>query len=161
MDTSTHIIIGLGLASLAQIDPVISENSALTQAVIIGSIIGSNAPDFDILYKFKGNNSYIKNHRSYSHSLPILPIWALLITFILMPFFPEISSFHLFFWTFLAVIVHVLTDLLNVHGTQILLPFRKAWISFDVIPLFDPFIMFAHLAGFLFFLFWEQLPGST
>ncbi|WP_428908855.1 metal-dependent hydrolase [Niallia sp. Krafla_26] len=155
MDTSTHIIMGIGLASLAQIDPVISENPVLTQAVLLGTVIGSNAPDFDILYKLKGQSSYIKNHRSYSHSLPILPIWAILISLTIIAFFPSISFFHVFWWTFISVIVHVLTDLLNVHGTQILLPFNKSWISFDTIPLFDTFIMILHLGGFFCTIFFN------
>src|SRR3954471_10536750 len=116
MDTSSHILIGFGLAALAQSDPVVSGSDALTQAVIIGSVVGSNAPDFDILYKLKGSSSYNKNHRSHSHSLLILPLWALLIVAALIPFFPNVSYLHLFLWTFLAVIIHVVTDLLNVHG---------------------------------------------
>jgi inner membrane protein len=155
MDTSSHILIGIGLAALAQADPVVNGSDALTQAVIIGSVIGSNAPDFDILYKLKGSSSYCKNHRSYSHSLLILPFWALLILAVLIPFFPSISYFHLFLWTFLAVIIHVVTDLFNVHGTQVLLPFDKSWVSFDSIPLLDPFITFVHLVGFFCLLFWE------
>ena len=159
MDTSSHILIGFGLAALAQVDPVVSGSETLTQAVIIGSVIGSNAPDFDILYKLKGSSSYCKNHRSYSHSLPILPLWALLILVVLMPIFPNISYFHLFFWIFLAVVIHVGTDLLNVHGTQVLLPFSRAWISFGTIPLLDPFITIVHLAGFFCLLFFE--PGNV
>lgn len=159
MDTSTHILIGFGLAALAQVDPVVSGSETLTQAVIIGSVIGSNAPDFDILYRLKSNSSYCKNHRSYSHSLPILPLWALLLLAVLVPFFPNISYIHLFLWIFLAVIVHVATDLFNVHGTQVLLPFSRSWISFNSIPLFDPFITIVHLAGFVCLLYLE--PGSV
>jgi inner membrane protein len=159
MDTSTHILIGFGLAALAQVDPVVSGSETLTQAVIIGSVIGSNAPDFDILYKLKGSSSYCKNHRSYSHSLPLLPLWALLILAVLAPFFPYISYLHLFLWIFLAVVIHVGSDLFNVHGTQVLLPFSRAWISFDIIPLLDPFITTIHLAGFFCLFFFE--PGSV
>ncbi len=155
MDTSTHIMMGFGLAALSQIDPSISQNDALTQAILIGTILGSNAPDFDVLYKLKGNSSYVKNHRSYSHCIPILPIWALLISFIINLFFPHASFFQVFLWTFLAVIIHVVTDLLNVHGTQVLLPFHKSWISFDTIPLFDFFITVLHLIGFICCIFFN------
>ncbi len=53
--------------------------------------------------------------------------------------------------------IHVLTDLFNVHGTQILLPFYKTWVSFDTIPLFDSFITSLHLAGFVGSMFYN--PG--
>lgn len=157
MDTSTHVMMGFGLAALSQIDPAISQNEALTQAVLIGTILGSNAPDFDILYKLRGYSSYVKNHRSYSHCIPILPFWALLITFTINLFIPGTSFFHVFLWTFLGVILHVVTDLFNVHGTKALLPLDKSRISFDTIPLFDSFITVLHLVGFILCIFFS--PG--
>jgi inner membrane protein len=63
MDTFSHIMIGLGLGAFAQIDPIIADNSTLSQAVIIGTVIGSNAPDFDYLYNLKDKGSYYRNHR--------------------------------------------------------------------------------------------------
>lgn len=159
MDTFSHIVIGLGIGALAQIDPVVSDNQALSQAVILGAVIGSNAPDFDFVYRLKGRGSYIRNHRGLSHSLPVLPFWALLVSGVLFPFFPGSSFLHLFLWTFLAVVLHVLFDLFNVHGTQILLPFSRKWIAFDAVPLMDPCILFVHFLGFGLLMFYEA--GNT
>ncbi|MGG4466873.1 metal-dependent hydrolase [Paenibacillus alvei] len=156
MDTSSHIIMGFGLAALAHIDPVIANQPALSQAVMFGTVIGSNAPDFDFIYRMKGKGSYIRNHRSLSHSLPALPLWSLAVSGIIYAFFPESSFLHLLLWTFLAVILHVLFDLFNVHGTQVLLPFSKKWIAFDSIPLVDPTILFVHLLGFCLLPFYEM-----
>ncbi|UII54544.1 metal-dependent hydrolase [Cytobacillus spongiae] len=52
MDTTSHIVIGNGLAALAQIDPAVSGSAAMSQAVllILGTSIASNAPDFDFVY---------------------------------------------------------------------------------------------------------------
>jgi inner membrane protein len=148
MDTTSHIIIGFGIGALAQIDSVVAENS-LSQAVILGTVIGSNAPDADCIYKLKGKGSYFRNHRSWSHSLPALPLWSLLVSGIIHPFFPDSSFLHLFMWTFLAVILHVVFDLFNVYGTQAARPISSKWISFDSIPLVDPFILGMHAVGFL------------
>ncbi|MFP9128101.1 metal-dependent hydrolase [Niallia sp. BSM11] len=156
MDTSSHIFMGFGLAALAHIDPVIANQPALSQAVMFGTVIGSNAPDFDFIYRMKGKGSYIRNHRSLSHSLPALPLWSLAVSGIIYAFFPESSFLHLLLWTFLAVILHVLFDLFNVHGTQVLLPFSKKWIAFDSIPLVDPTILFVHLLGFCLLPFYEM-----
>ncbi|MFP7473281.1 metal-dependent hydrolase [Niallia taxi] len=156
MDTSSHIIMGFGLAALAHIDPVIANQPALSQAVMFGTVIGSNAPDFDFIYRMKGKGSYIRNHRSLSHSLPALPLWSLAVSGIIYAFFPESSFLHLLLWTFLAVILHVLFDLFNVHGTQVLLPFSKKWIAFDSISLVDPTILFVHLLGFCLLPFYEM-----
>lgn len=148
MDTFSHIVIGLGIGALAQIDPALSNHHTLSQAVLLGAVIGSNAPDFDIIYRLKGKGSYIRNHRSFSHSLPVLPLWGIAISSFIYPFFPGAGFLHLFLWTFLAVFLHVLLDLLNVDGTQILLPIFRNWIAFDAIPLIDPYILMLHFLGF-------------
>ncbi|MBS4214727.1 metal-dependent hydrolase [Neobacillus rhizophilus] len=159
MDTTSHILMGLGLGALAQIDPVIANNAALAQAVVLGTVIGSNAPDFDFMYLLKGKGSYYRNHRAWSHSLLALPLWSAGVSGIIFSLFNVPSFSHLFFWTFLSVILHVLFDLFNVHGTQVLLPFSKKWIAFDSLPLFDPTISFVHILGFCLLPFNE--PGKT
>mgnify|MGYP001096280644 CR=1 FL=1 len=129
MDTFSHIIIGLGLGALAQIDPVISNDNSLKTAVLIGTVVGSNAPDFDFIHRFKGKSSYYQNHRGWSHSLPAIPMWSILTTAAILPFFQETSIFHLFLWITLAVTLHVLLDLFNVNGTQAIRPFSSKWLS--------------------------------
>lgn len=157
MDTTSHIVIGLGLGALAQIDPVVANSSSLSAAVVLGTVIGSNAPDADCIYKLKGKGSYFRNHRGWSHSLPALPLWGLAVAGLVHPFFPESSFFHLFMWTFLAVILHVVFDLFNVYGTQAARPLSSNWISMDSIPLVDPFILGMHAIGFALIPFFE--PG--
>ncbi|WP_066303629.1 metal-dependent hydrolase [Bacillus sp. FJAT-29814] len=159
MDTTSHIMMGLGLGALAQIDPVIANDAALSQAVVIGTVIGSNAPDFDFIYLVKGKGCYYRNHRAWSHSILALPLWSAAVSGIIFSFFTVPSFTHLFFWTFLAVILHVFFDLFNVHGTQVLLPFSKKWVAYDSLPLFDPTIFFVHVLGFGLLLFYE--PGIT
>ncbi|MDN3020250.1 metal-dependent hydrolase [Paenibacillus sp. BSR1-1] len=155
MDTFSHIVMGLGIGALAQMDPVVAENPLLTQAVVLGAVIGSNAPDFDILYRLKGKGSYFRNHRGLSHSLPAIPLWGIIVSGPLYPFFAGTGFLHLFLWTFLAVILHVLFDLFNMHGTQVLMPFSRKWIAFDAIPLMDPSILLLHFLGFGLLFFYQ------
>ncbi|MFD2505844.1 metal-dependent hydrolase [Paenibacillus septentrionalis] len=53
MDSASHFVVGVGLAGLAQLDPVVHSNPALSTVVIIGTIIGSQAPDFDTITRLK------------------------------------------------------------------------------------------------------------
>ncbi|WJH32222.1 metal-dependent hydrolase [Paenibacillus aurantius] len=147
MDTGTHLVIGLGLAGLAHIDPVVAADPHTAAAVMAGTVLGSQAPDLDGLLRFRGNAVYIRNHRGTSHSLPALFLWGILITALVSLIFGELPLLHLALWTFGAVCFHVFTDLFNTYGTQAAKPFTEKWISWNIIHIFDPFIFFSHLAA--------------
>lgn len=149
MDTATHVVMGVGIGGLATMDPVIAENPAALQTVMAAVIIGSQAPDFDTILKLKNNAVYIRYHRGPTHSIPAVLTWPLLISGFFYMFNPEISFLHLWLWTFLAVFLHVFVDIFNAYGTQALSPFNKKWIGLGVINIFDPFIFFAHIFGFI------------
>lgn len=149
MDTGTHIVMGVALAGLATLDPVVAADPALFNAVLIGTIAGSQAPDFDTILKFKNNATYIRHHRGLTHSIPAIIIWGILISSIIYLFSPEVNFLHLWLWTAFAVIVHVFVDLFNAYGTQGFRPFTNQWIAYGFINTFDPYIFFMHIAGII------------
>ncbi|WP_221568560.1 metal-dependent hydrolase [Alkalihalobacillus sp. TS-13] len=160
MDTGTHIVMGIGIGGLATLDPVIAQDPLTIQAVLIGTIIGSNAPDFDTVLKLKNNAIYLRNHRGITHSVPAVVLWPLLIVGCLELFFPGANMLHVWLWTFLSVFLHVFVDIFNAYGTQALHPFSKKWIAHGMINIFDPFIFASHILGFIL---WYQgfHPGYT
>lgn len=145
LDTGTHIAMGIALGGLATLDPVVAQDPALHQAILIGTVIGSNAPDFDTILKFKGNATYLRHHRGFTHSIPAVFIWSLLISVVIFIFIAGISFFHIWLWTLLAVSLHVFVDIFNAYGTQALRPFSNKWIALGIINTFDPFILSTHL----------------
>ncbi|MBB6730711.1 metal-dependent hydrolase [Cohnella zeiphila] len=149
MDSGTHLVFGLGLGGLALTDPVISSHPYGPLAVLIGTVLGSQAPDADTVLRFKSNADYIKNHRGLSHSLPALAGWTALLTVILSLSFRTVPWTHLMLWILLAVLVHVATDLFNSYGTQAFRPFTSKWIAWNIIHIFDPVIFLSHIAAIL------------
>lgn len=147
MDTGTHIVMGIALGGLATLDPVVHSDPTLFHAVLIGTVIGSHAPDFDTIFKLKNNATYIRHHRGLSHSLPAIILWGLLVSGIIHMFVPQVNYFHLWLWTFLAVIIHVFVDLFNAYGTQAFRPFSKKWIAKGFINTFDPYLFFLNIIG--------------
>lgn len=145
MDTGTHIAMGVALGGLATLDPVVSQNPALHHAVIAGTIIGSNAPDFDTILKLRNNAVYIRHHRGFSHSIPAVLLWPVLISILIFLLVPALDFLHLWLWTSLAVCLHVFVDIFNAYGTQALRPFSDRWIALGIINTFDPFILIIHL----------------
>lgn len=147
LDTGTHLVMGLGLFGLSHLDPQVATDSSTMQAVLIGTIVGSQIPDIDTLYRLKGNNPYIRNHRGWTHSLPMLFIWPLILSILFYYIFPDASISSIIIWTSLAVWVHIFIDLFNSYGTQVLRPFSKKWVHFHVLHIFDPFIFTIHVVG--------------
>ncbi|MBY6023612.1 metal-dependent hydrolase [Priestia flexa] len=160
MDTGTHIAMGIAIGALATLDPVVASSSVTTEAVMIGVIAGSLAPDLDTILKLKNNAHYIRNHRGITHSIPAVALWPLLIIVIVSLFFPNANLFHLWIWTFAAVIIHVFVDVFNAYGTQALRPFTDKWIALGVINTFDYFIFFVHVVAILIW-FLGMSPGPT
>ncbi|MCI3922544.1 metal-dependent hydrolase [Paenibacillus sp. TRM 82003] len=146
MDTGSHLLFGATLTGLAMADPVIAahpERLAVTAAALM---LSSHAPDFDTIVRFWGRGAYLRWHRGISHSLPALPLWPLLV---MIPYaavfgFSDPAVWHVYLWSFAAVVFHVLLDALNGYGVQCLRPFTKRWVHLDVLTICDPYLFGAH-----------------
>ncbi|SEU20002.1 metal-dependent hydrolase [Paenibacillus sp. NFR01] len=152
MDTATHFVMGLGLAGLSFVDPAVSASGTLAGAVMIATVLASQAPDADTVLRLKDNALYIRNHRGITHSLPFLLLWPLLITLVIGPIFGFLELrplSHIALWSFIGVAVHVFTDLFNTYGTQAARPFTEKWIAWNIIHIFDPFIFGSHAAAII------------
>ncbi|HLR04058.1 MAG TPA: metal-dependent hydrolase [Virgibacillus sp.] len=160
MDTGTHIVMGIALGGLSTLDPVVANDPTLFHAVLVGTIIGSHAPDFDTVLKLKDNATYIRHHRGETHSIPAVIIWGILLAAIIYAIVPEISFLHLWLWIALAVFLHVFVDIFNAYGTQAIKPFKNKWIALGVINTFDPYIFLLHIAGIIAWLLGAN-PGYT
>jgi len=139
---------GIGLFGLAQLDPVVASHPETAKAVFLGTVIGSEIPDIDTLYRFRGNATYIRKHRGFSHSIPMILIWPTLLTALFQLVFPEADWMHVWLWSFIAVFIHSFIDCFNSYGTQILRPFSRKWVAWHIINIFDVFIMAVHVVGF-------------
>ncbi|WP_010268363.1 metal-dependent hydrolase [Paenibacillus senegalensis] len=159
MDTATHFVIGLGLGAMAHLSPEVAANPALGLAITIGTVVASEAPDSDFLYKIKGTSAYLKNHRRWTHSIPAWFVWPTFITFGLSLTFQGIPWGLVWLWCFAAVLVHVGTDILNTFGAVPLLPFSKKRLSFDVLQVFDPVLFISQLLGLVLWWSGAASPG--
>lgn len=137
MDPITHAVIGSGVAALS------GQAFNFTSPIFWGSVLGSMAPDLDIIYQFRGHGVYLKHHRGFSHSIPGLLVISALISFGLAFVFPSSSIIQTFIWTFLGTLSHTVFDILNSYGAQL---FRKR-LTLNLLQIFDPilFLLFIGL----------------
>ncbi|MED4130363.1 MULTISPECIES: metal-dependent hydrolase [Shouchella] len=149
MDTSTHIVMGVGLAGLATLDPNVSASPYMATAVLATTLVASNAPDFDTILKLRNNAVYIRHHRGITHSLPALFLWPFIVSGGLMLFFQDAYWPTLLLWAAISVFLHVFVDIFNAYGTQALRPISNRWIALGVINIFDPVIFGSHVFGIM------------
>lgn len=148
MESVTHALIGAGFAALS------GEVPSLTNPIYLGCILGSIAPDFDIILYLKGELPYLKHHRGFSHSLPGLALISLAITGVIGIFYPLAVFWpQLIFWTFLGALSHSFMDVLNSYGAKILWPLIDNKINLNLLMILDPFLIV------LFSALWF-LPGN-
>lgn len=150
MDTATHLVMGVTLGGLAvTLDPNFTGHAAVN-GVMAATIIGSQIPDIDTVMKLRNNAIYIRSHRGITHSIPAVLLWTILISFFIDLIYPNMNYMHLLLWTFIAIVIHVTTDIFNAYGTQAFRPFTKKWLGLGVINTFDPILFSMHAIASIF-----------
>jgi inner membrane protein len=107
------------------------------------------APDLDFVIGFAGPVEYLLTHRGVTHSLVLLPAWALLVSWILAKILREPGGWRaLYGVTALALFAHIVGDLITSFGTMILAPlsdWRSALGTTFIIDLWFSGIILAGL----------------
>ncbi|MDF9867404.1 inner membrane protein [Bacilli bacterium PM5-3] len=148
MDSSSHVC--MGVATGLMLANVASNNNieVNTASIVAISIIANVFPDIDIIFKLKGENAYINNHRGPSHSIFFAFIWILLIS--TFGYFSVNENYFIYLiCATLGISLHIFTDLLNGYGVQFLWPFQKKWIAFGITYTFDAVLIFLHIISFI------------
>ena len=90
---------------------------------VAAGFFAAAAPDLDFVIGFLGPVEYLATHRGVTHSLVLLPVWALLLSWVLAKLLREPGGWRaLYGVTALALCVHIAGDLITSFGTMILAP---------------------------------------
>ena len=121
MDTLTHALSGALLAR-ATVSKDAPPNST-TRRIATG-FFACASPDLDFVTGVGGPVSYLLNHRGVTHSLILLPLWALGLSWLLAKIVREPGGWRaLYGITAMAIGLHIAGDLITSYGTMILAPF--------------------------------------
>jgi len=126
--------------------------------ILAVSIGGSLLPDIDLVHGGPGTIGYLEKHRTYTHSIFLAPILSILLSSIvygisfplkvLFGFNPSGSFLALWLWCLLAVLSHLLVDILNSFGTMIWWrPYKEDRVAKDILFEFDPVFTIILFAG--------------
>lgn len=151
MDPISHALIGANIAGLA------GHPLSFTDPGFLGPVLASMVPDLDIVFHFKGDLAYIKNHRGLSHSLPALMVWSAVITILLHYLVPSTLPINnLFLITAVGALSHSVFDMLNSYGVRLLWPLIKEKLSFNVVSLVDWFIAALSVVSIIAGMYWPS-----
>jgi inner membrane protein len=148
MDALSHALLGVAVAGLSGHPPSVND------PIYFASVIGAQAPDFDIIAILRGNFALLRQHRAFSHSLPGILMWSGLIAAGFFLFSANTAYTEVLLWSFLGGLSHIIIDFFNAHGAAVLWPFNRERKSFGLLNVFDPLLLMTMLT-----VFFQRLPA--
>ena len=150
MDTITHSL--LGAVTVRALLPARGDAPLFNnrQRMITGAVAGA-FPDIDYIMSWVDPMIYLAHwHRGITHSLVLLPLWALFVGVLMAAVFRRYRAWP--FLTLLAgisVLSHILSDLITTYGTQVFAPLSGWRASLSTTFVIDPWFSLIVLAGFI------------
>lgn len=150
MDNLTHTLSGLVAARLYP-----ARELSMRSRYIAGAL-ATNFPDLDILLAPISPELYLMHHRGETHSLLMLPLWALLLSWVFARMFKSSGGWRDFYGlTALALLVHIFADWITGYGTQLFAPLTHETYSLGTTFIIDPVMSALLLLGYLGSLRWK------
>ena len=150
MEPITHFLTGacLGRAGF-------NRRTALATATMT---LAAEAPDLDVLGRFRGSVFAFAHHRGFTHSfLGLIPVCAFVVGFMYLVWrlrgrktnAPNLQPRWglLFTFAYIAGLSHILLDYTNNYGVRPFWPFWEKWFSWDIVFIAEPLLWFALIAG--------------
>ena len=156
MDSITHLF--LGGAIVASIVPARNRRAALLAGAALNTL-----PDLDSLFIMLVTDnpvSLMTVHRSFSHSLFVLPLLGWLIWWLFKRRGKRVAeSPWRWFWAIqLTLLAHPLLDAFTVYGTQLLWPMHTPPVMWSTLFIVDPIYTLGMLAGCVIAWFARERP---
>ncbi|MBP2673173.1 MAG: conserved hypothetical rane protein [Deltaproteobacteria bacterium] len=133
MDTVTHGLAGWLVARSLPDKWKGGHPKTATAVVALASVI----PDADNVASLLGSEMYLRIHRGLSHSIPGIFTVSLVLALLFARYGKWKDRRSIFLLALLGQVSHVVLDLLNSYGTQVLQPFTDARYALDILFVVD------------------------
>jgi inner membrane protein len=161
MDTLTHALSGALMArATASRD---APPGAIARRVAAG-FLATAAPDLDFVFSFQGPMQYLLNHRGVTHSLVMLPLWALLLSWLLALILRAPGGWKsLYGVCAMGLGLHVAGDLITSFGTMVFAPLSDWRAAIGTTFIIDLWFSGIILAGLMASAVWRRtrLPAMA
>jgi len=118
------------------------------RARLVAGATAASFPDIDFVLRTIDTLTYLNLHQGVTHSLILLPAWALALAWLF-----AVVSRHRYRWqafygiAAMGLAMHIGGDLVTAYGTQILAPFSDARFSWPLVFVIDPIVTAILIAG--------------
>jgi inner membrane protein len=151
LDTLTHALSGALLARA-----VVPQGRAVPRYVAAG-FLACAAPDLDFLWTSGSAVDYVLHHRGITHSLVLLPAWAVGVAWLLAKILRDRGGWRAYYGIAAAALaLHIAGDLVTSFGTMILAPFSDWRAEIGTTFIIDLWFSGIIVAGLLASLFWKR-----
>lgn len=155
MDTLTHALSGMLAARATRKQNAVENHGLSLRTRMAAGFLASAFPDIDFILWFVGDLTYLNNHRGLTHSIIMLPIWALLLSMAFTWLWRGRYQWREFYGvSAIGIGIHILGDIITAYGTMILAPFSMAKFAlpttFIIDPWFTGIILLALLLAWVF-----------
>ncbi len=133
MDTVTHALTGavIGYCGFRQRGG---------RLALWTTIAAAEFPDADLVMLLGGSETYLRWHRSFTHSALMLPVWAVVVAGAFWAFSRR-SQFNLLWLAATAGLVsHLFLDWITSYGTLLLWPLSDARYELSWVFILDPYV---------------------
>jgi membrane-bound metal-dependent hydrolase YbcI (DUF457 family) len=146
MDPATHTLAALALARAGA--------ARATRLALPIVLVAGAAADLDLVSRLGGAEEWTAWRRAATHSLLGTVVIAALVASVFWFFGRRhaarpVRLLPAFLVSLAAAGLHLLLDLTNSHGAQLLWPFRDRWFAWDLLEPIDPLLLALLLAGLL------------
>jgi len=140
MDTITHALTGavIGYTGFRQRGG---------RAALWTAIAASEFPDMDIVMAWGGAETYLRYHRSFTHSALLLPFWAALVAGVFWAISGQKNFRLLYSASAVSMASHLFLDWITSYGTELLWPLSDARIALSWVFIVDVYVWAALAIG--------------
>ena len=156
MDTLTHALSGALLARATEPASPRADQLPRRARMWVG-FWAAAFPDSDFIVRFIDPLTYLTTHRGITHSVAMLPLWALVLAVAFMWILRKKYSWRAFVGVIaLGIGVHIVGDVITAFGTMIFAPLSDWRAQLPVTFIIDPYFTGILIAGLIAAAVWQD-----
>ena len=113
------------------------------------AVAAAEFPDIDVALSYLGSETFLRWHRSFTHSALMLPFWAVLVAGVFWAFSRRANFRVLLGASAAGIASHIFLDWITSYGTELLWPVTDARYELSWVFIVDVYVWAALVVGLI------------